>query len=204
VGCEGSLAPGSAVDSAGFAVNGRIEESIAERVLLVRYGLVRHLLVRLLLCNVGLSRIITPWLLYGRLVLERNLALIDHRLQQLKSLSLLVILQHLIRLQYLQSQRDIVLLVQYELRSEVLHLSVQETECVRICELKVVQDVDWQFFVRLSDFVDAVRVGAVLAKLANLVLLVVLAFLGLEVVVGDVQQLVLHFNRQRLQANETN
>ena len=86
----------------------------------------------------------------------------------------------------------------------MLHLSVQETECVRICELKVVQDVDRQFLVGLPDFLGSVRVRAVLAKLANLVLLVVLALLGLEVVVGDVQQLVLHFNRQRLQANETN
>ena len=51
-----------------------------------------------------------------------------------------------------------------------------------------------QLLVRLSDFVASVGVGAIFAVMALLGLLVVLAQLCLDVVVGDVHHLVLQLH----------
>ena len=80
----------------------------------------------------------------------------------------------------------------------MLHLRLQEPERVRICELKFVQRLSGQFFVRLPNLLMPVRVGVVFSELANLPLLVEFALLRLEIVVRYVQQFVLYLNRERL------
>lgn len=132
------------------------------------------------------------------MVLELDLTVVDHLLQQLQSLVLLVSLDVLVRLQQLQLQRDIVALAVEELRCEVLHLCVEQSEGAWVGELQVVNQLNRKFLVRLPDLLGAVGVGAVLAELADLALLPVLALLRLEVVVRDVQHFVLHFDWQGL------
>ena len=80
-----------------------------------------------------------------------------------------------------------------------MYLGVQKTEGTWICELKVVQDVDRQLLIRLADFITSMCISAILAKLAQLLILVELALLSLEIVVWYVQHFVLNFNRQCLQ-----
>lgn len=107
-------------------------------------------------------------------------------------------MEELVRLQDFESNRDIVLLVQQQLRREVLDLRVQQAKRIWVCELQRVQNVDRQFLVRLTNLLRPMRVRAVLPELADSILLVVLAFLRLEVVVGDVEHFVLHFQGQDL------
>ena len=95
-------------------------------------------------------------------------------------------MEELVRLQNFESNRDIVLLVQQQLRREVLDLRVQQAKRVWVCELQGVENFDRQFLVRLPNLIAPVRVRAVLPELAHTFLIVILAFLSLEVVVGDV------------------
>lgn len=129
------------------------------------------------------------------MILELNLTGVNHLLKDLQALLLLVRLQHLVRLKKFELDGDVVLLAEKELGREVLNLSVKEPEGIRVGDVQVVKDVYWQFLVRLPDFIGAMCIGAVLAEFAHLVELVVLTLLGLEVVIGDVQHLVLHFHR---------
>ena len=90
-------------------------------------------------------------------------------------------------------------MAQLELGREVLHLRVEKPEGARILNLGITQFVNWQLFVWLSNFAEAMRVGATIAELADLSLLPVLACLSLEVVVRDVEHFIFDFNRERLQ-----
>lgn len=107
-------------------------------------------------------------------------------------------MEELVRLQDFESNRDIVLLVEQQLRREVLDLRVQQAKRIVVCDVQGVQNVDRQFLVRLPHLLRPVGVRAVLSELADSVLLVVLAFLSLEVVVRDVEHFVFYLQGQDL------
>jgi hypothetical protein len=185
-------ARGGLVRSTGLSVNRRVKEPAGEAVHEVGCEDAAGFLLRGLLCLIGRRNG------RARLVLEGNLAGVEHLLEDLQALFLLIVLEALVGLQESQPNRDVVLLVQQELGCEVLDLRVQQPERSGIGELQVVQDVDGQFLVRLPHFLDSMRVRAVPPEPTHSFLLEVLALLRLEVVVRNVQHLVLHLDRQRL------
>ncbi len=89
---------------------------------------------------------------------------------------------------------SLILVVQKERGLDGFDLSLEQTECIWVCDFKTDSDVCRQLLVRLSQLVFSMRVGAVLAKVALLFLFEVLAHLRLVVVIRDVQHLVLNLD----------
>ena len=81
----------------------------------------------------------------------------------------------------------------HETRLESLNLSVEQAEGARVGDLKAGQRVRRQLLIRLSQFRVSMGIGAVFAKVALLGLLKVLTYLGLVVIVRNVEHFVLHF-----------
>ena len=92
----------------------------------------------------------------------------------------------------------LVLVIQKESRLQSFNLRLEKAERVGIGDLEADADVGGQLLIRLAQLFLAVRVRAVLAEVALLLLLEVLAHLSFVIVVGDVEHLVLHFDGQLL------
>lgn len=73
-----------------------------------------------------------------------------------------------------------------------------EKYCIFVCKFGsyLVDGIFGEIFVRLPQIYGSVRIRTVFSEAAHLVVFVELALLGLVVVVGDVQQLELHFHGQ--------
>ena len=71
---------------------------------------------------------------------------------------------------------------------------MEQMECTWICELMVMESVDWKVFIRLANFITAMCEGAVFSKFAKLLILKELALLCLEIIVRYVDHISLSSN----------
>jgi len=129
-------------------------------------------------------------------VLEGELVAVNHLLDDVISmLRLGVVCKQLISIRQLVPHR-LVFTIKYEFG--LLHQIVLSVLCIEHLERWVISEIEVRGYVRqgvvrLPHLVATMGVGAVLAEATLALSKEVLALLGLEVVVGDVHHLELHF-----------
>jgi len=147
-------------------------------------------LILVLILRLGLGLTFTCWF---DSVLGTDFVVLEQSLEDLHALVVPLLAEEIADLEDLVFHLQVGL-IQDEAGLESLDLGLEQAEGVRIGNFHVGSDFEGQLLVRLAQLFAAVGVCAVLAEVTLLFLLEVLADLGLVVVVGDVQHLVLHLD----------